>query len=68
VSISADLTRKLDQSRDPHTRYEQLLMSALSGGTELLPCEKSKLRRYRDTHDITQREIPLLLLSIHEEW
>lgn len=55
VSVSADLTRKLDQSRDPNRRYRQLLLTSLTGG-ELMPMEKQKLKRYRDIHGISSGE------------
>ncbi|KAG5190139.1 hypothetical protein JKP88DRAFT_205603 [Tribonema minus] len=66
VTISADLTRKLDQSRDPHIRqveYRQLLLTALSGG-ELLPTEKRKLQRFRENHDITLAEHDAMLAQL----
>ncbi|KAG5177599.1 hypothetical protein JKP88DRAFT_350710 [Tribonema minus] len=63
VTISADLTRKLDQSRDPHIRYRQLLLTALGGG-EVLPCEKNKLQHYREAHGITTEEHEEMLLDL----
>jgi len=55
ISISADLTKKLEQSRNPLIRYRELLISVASGD-EILPIEKAKLNRYRETHSITREE------------
>ena len=43
-AISADLTRKVDQSRGHDERYRLLLAEALDGGV-VTPIEKKKLHR-----------------------
>lgn len=48
-AISADLTRKVDQSRGHGERYRLLLAEALDGGV-ITPIEKKKLHRYSALH------------------
>lgn len=43
-AISADLVRKVDQSRGAEERYRLLLAEALDGGV-ITPIEKKKLQR-----------------------
>ncbi|CAB1116594.1 unnamed protein product [Ectocarpus sp. CCAP 1310/34] len=64
-AISADLTRKVDQSRGPEERYRLLLTEALDGGV-ITPIEKKKLNRYRDMHGISPEEHQELLKE--HEW
>ncbi|CBN78395.1 conserved unknown protein [Ectocarpus siliculosus] len=64
-AISADLTRKVDQSRGPEERYRLLLAEALDGGV-ITPIEKKKLTRYRDMHGISSEEHRELLKE--HEW
>ncbi len=52
VSIGADLTEKIDQSRDADINYFHLLDGALRFG-EVLPLEKKKLLMFRNEHRIS---------------
>ncbi|CAM9408602.1 unnamed protein product [Phaeothamnion confervicola] len=55
TSLSADLTRKVDQSRHSGERYRVLLHNMLSYG-EVTPLEKKKLERFRAAHGISPSE------------
>lgn len=63
-AISADLTRKVDQSRGHDERYRLLLAEALDGGV-VTPIEKKKLHRYRDVHHIASAEHEEILRQHH---
>ncbi len=52
VSIGADLTEKIDQSRDADINYYHFLNAALRFG-EVLPLEKKKLQMFRKEHRIS---------------
>ncbi|CAM9173472.1 unnamed protein product [Ectocarpus sp. 8 AP-2014] len=51
-AITVDLVNKVDQSRDHHEHYRQLLAETLDGG-RVTSTERKNLQRYREGHGIS---------------
>ncbi|CAM9748259.1 unnamed protein product [Scytosiphon promiscuus] len=54
-AITVDLVNKVDQSRDHHEHYRQLLSETLDGG-RVTSTERKNLQRYREGHNIAREE------------